>query len=172
MTSYRVILKLNFYEKLNWGSAFYSVVADPIIFSTTIKLFDNNIVTAWQQLLKINWGVRKLLEKIGVRQGSAGSAGIRRGPQNNWTRKTLQFESLKNNNFNYQKKKTPLANFIKEYELLFMAFYIGHSVLPNYIGPFYKTWDWCHQSNTYFNPWPIGLFITFWRFSLEFSLCS
>ena len=46
MTSYRVILRLNFYEKLNWGSAFYSVVADPIIFSTTNKLFDNNIVTA------------------------------------------------------------------------------------------------------------------------------
>ena len=85
MTSYRVILRLNFYEKLNWGSAFYSVVADPIIFSTTNKLFDNNIVTAWQQLLKINWGVCKLLEKIGVRQGSAGSAGVRRGPQNNWT---------------------------------------------------------------------------------------
>ena len=85
MTSYRVILRLNFYEKLNWGSAFYSVVADPIIFSTTNKLFDNNIVTAWQQLLEINWGVRKLLEKIGVRQGSAGSAGVRRGPQNNWT---------------------------------------------------------------------------------------
>ena len=46
MTSYRVILRLNFYEKSNWGSAFYSVVADPIIFSTTNKLFDNNIVTA------------------------------------------------------------------------------------------------------------------------------
>ena len=85
MTSYRVILRLNFYEKLNWGSAFYSVVADPINFATTNKLFDNSIVTAWQQLWNINWGVRKLPGKIGVRQGSAGSAGVRRGPQNNWT---------------------------------------------------------------------------------------
>ena len=74
-----------FMKKFNWGSAFYSVVADPINFATTNKQFDNNIVTAWQQLWSINWGVRKLPGKIGVRQGSAGSAGVRRGPQNNWT---------------------------------------------------------------------------------------
>ena len=108
MTSYRVILRLNLYEKSNWGSAFYSVVADPIIFSTTNKLFDNNIVTAWQQLLKINWGVRKLLEKIGVRQGSAGSAGVRRGPQNNWT----PFKSQIYQKFKVQSLKLPKMTFL------------------------------------------------------------
>ena len=46
ITSYRVIQPLDVYRKLNWGSAFYYDVAEPINFATTNKLFDNNIVTA------------------------------------------------------------------------------------------------------------------------------
>ena len=49
-------------------------MADSFNFATTIKLLCNSSGAAYKQLLKNIGGVRKLVGKIGVRKGSAGSA--------------------------------------------------------------------------------------------------
>ena len=74
----RVIQCHELLEKSIQGSAFQFDVADPLYFATTIKLLCNNNGAAWKRLGKNIAGVRILVAKTGVRQGSAGSAG---GPQ-------------------------------------------------------------------------------------------
>ena len=72
---YRVIRYHVILKKSHQGSAFQFVVADSFYSITTIKLLCNSSEAAKKTAWKKNGGVRKLVGKIGVRKGSAGSAG-------------------------------------------------------------------------------------------------